>query len=277
MNSQSVDSQEDHYLIALRHDLHRIAEPSAKEGRTAARLIQELRPLQADCVLEGLGGQGVGATFEGTEPGPTVLFRADMDALPIDETIPMEHASLTPGVAHKCGHDGHMTIALGVARRFSRCRPTRGRLAVLFQPSEENGMGAARVLKDAAFASIRPDIALALHNLPGFELGQVVLRSGPFACASRGLTINLLGATSHAAEPQLGKSPALALAQVILAWTGARQLFTGLEESAQATVIHAVLGSLAFGTSPGDGGGALRRPRAARQRPPRPARFRSAG
>jgi metal-dependent amidase/aminoacylase/carboxypeptidase family protein len=109
------------------------------------------------------------------------------------------------------------------------------------------------VVGDPSFSAVRPDIALAVHNLPGFDLGHVVMRTGPYACASRGLVIGLRGATSHAAQPEHGRSPALAVAQVIESWTAARQLFTGLDESVQATVIHAAVGHPAFGTSPGDG------------------------
>jgi amidohydrolase len=240
-------------LVALRRDLHRMAEPSGAERATAARIADELNALQPDSIVDQLGGHGIAARLDGREPGPTVLLRADLDALPIEETIDLEYGSRTPGVAHKCGHDGHMAMAVGVARRLAAARPARGRLVVLFQPAEETGQGAATVIADPAFAHLRPDIAVAVHNLPGFELGEVVLRAGPFACASRGLTIELEGATSHAAEPDRGQSPALAVAQIIESWTAARQLFTGLGASALATVIHASLGERAFGTSPGSG------------------------
>jgi amidohydrolase len=176
-----------------------------------------------------------------------------MDALPIAEGHELQHASTTDGVAHKCGHDGHMTMAIGAAGRLVRRRPARGRVVVLFQPAEETGEGAAAVLADPNFAPLQPNVALAIHNLPGFELGAVVVRSGPFAYASRGLVAEFTGATSHAAEPERGRSPALAVAQLIEAWSAARQLYTGLGESVHATVIHAAVGRPAFGTSPGDG------------------------
>lgn len=248
-----MDSLERRYLSDLRRELHRAAEPSGGERGTAARLLGELETLAPDVLVQGLGGHGLAAAFKGGGAGPTVLLRADMDALPIDEAMALPHASSTSGVAHKCGHDGHMAIAVGVARCIARERPQRGRLVVFFQPSEETGEGAAAVIADPAFAAVRPEVAFALHNLPGFELGRVVVRPGAFACASRGLTIELAGATAHAAEPQRGRSPALAVAQIVAAWTGARQLFTGLDEFAQATVIHAAVGRPAFGTSPGDG------------------------
>ena len=248
-----MDSLEQRYLTELRRELHRAAETSGGEVETAARLVRELETLTPDALVEHLGGHGVAAAFDAAEDGPTVLLRADMDALPIEDEAVAAHASRTRGVAHKCGHDGHMAIAVGVARLLARQKPQRGRFVVLFQPAEETGEGAAAVISDPAFARLRPDIALAAHNLPGYELGRVVLRAGIFACASRGLSIELAGATAHAAEPQRGRSPALAVSQIVAAWTGARQLFTGLDESAQATVIHAAVGRPAFGTSPGDG------------------------
>ncbi len=250
---RTLNRDERESLTRLRRELHRLAEPSGAEQATAARIVDELTSLGPDSIVEGLGGHGVAAELRADEDGRTILIRADLDALPIAETIPLEHASATANVAHKCGHDGHMAIVLGVARRFAANRPARGRLVVLFQPAEETGEGAASVIADPAFETLRPDIALAVHNLPGFELGDVVVRSGPFACASRGLTVDVEGATSHAAEPDKGRSPALAVAQIIEAWTAARQLFTGLGESVQATVIHANVGRRAFGTSPGSG------------------------
>ncbi len=248
-----MDSQEFSYLSRLRRELHRLPELAGAERETAARIRNELESLQPDSIVSGLGGHGVAAVVGGPGDGPSVLIRADMDALPVDESLPLEHGSQIPGVAHKCGHDGHMVMALGVARNFARVRPARGRLILLFQPEEETGAGAAKVIADGAFDELAPDVALAVHNLPGFDLGRVVIRSGPFACASRGLEVELVGATSHAAEPEHGRSPALAVAQIIESWTGARQLFTGLDEAALATVVHAVVGRPAFGTSPGDG------------------------
>ena len=248
-----LNSDEHRDLTRLRRELHRLAELSGDERATAARIVDELTAVGIDSIVEGLGGLGVAAEIGAEADGPTVLLRADLDALPISETIDLEHASRTPRVAHKCGHDGHMTMAIGVVRRLAAARPARGRLVVLFQPAEETGEGAAAVIRDPAFKALQPDVAIAVHNLPGFELGDLVLRSGTFACASRGLTIKLRGATSHAAEPHRGRSPALAVAQIIESWSAARQLFTGLDEAAHATVVHATVGSRAFGTSPGRG------------------------
>jgi amidohydrolase len=240
-------------LVDLRRRLHRCAELSGKERETARIVADELSSLAPTRVLEGIGGHGLAAVYDGDGPGPTVLLRCDMDALPIDEGNELAHHSQTRGVAHKCGHDGHMTMMIGVARELRRSRPRTGRIVLLFQPAEEVGRGAEAVLADGRFDELRPDLAVAVHNLPGFPRGAVVLREGTFACASRGLRVSFHGASSHAAEPQHGRSPALAVAQTVQAWSAGPQIATGLLEAAQATIVHAAVGEEAFGTSPAFG------------------------
>ena len=240
-------------LVELRHDLHQNAERSEQEEKTAGTIRQFLEPFSPDEVHSGLGGHGLAAVFRGQAAGPAVLIRADLDALPIPESIELEYASRSEGTAHKCGHDGHMAMAAGVAALIAENRPHRGSVILLFQPAEEIGQGARWVLDDPAFAPVKPDYVFALHNLPGFPTGHIILREGVFASASKGLVVRLTGATSHAAEPDRGRSPALAVAQMITALSAAPQFFTQLHEAAQATVIHARVGEVAFGTSPGVG------------------------
>jgi amidohydrolase len=145
-----------------------------------------------------------------------------------------------------------MAILVGLARAIAARPPTRGEIVLLFQPSEEDGSGAARVIDDPAFAPLRPDLAFALHNLPGFEVGTAIVRDGPFAAASTGLVVRLEGATAHAAEPHRGRTPAPAVSALIDGLSALPQLRTALSESAKVTVIHARLGEIAFGTSPGE-------------------------
>lgn len=202
-------------------------------------------------ILEGLGGYGLAAVFSGTAPGPTVLFRADLDALPINEQSDVEYRSRVSGVAHLCGHDGHMAILCGLAMHLSRNRPRQGRAVLLFQPAEETGTGAARVIADPGFKKIRPDFAFALHNLPGFPIGSVVWRHGPFASASRGLVIRMHGRTAHAGEPENGVTPAPAVSR-LLAEISALPAMAGIRGFGLATVVHARLGEVAFGTAPGE-------------------------
>ena len=240
-------------LIDLRHTLHQKPEHPGQEHETAARIAEIVSRCGSPQVLTGLGGHGLAAVFSADLPGSTVLVRAELDALPIDEPSAPAHHSRVSGLSHKCGHDGHMAILVGLAVRLGERPPELGRVVLLFQPAEETGQGARRVLDDPAFQAIRPDWAFALHNLPGFGLGRVVNRAGAFATASRGLAVELTGATAHAAEPEVGRSPALAVASLIQAFSALGQFHTNLSEAAKATVVHASLGEQAFGTSPGHG------------------------
>jgi amidohydrolase len=240
-------------LPELRRKFHRIAELSNEERETAALLGLELRASQPSQLIEGLGGFGMAAVYAGAKEGPTVLLRSDMDALPIDESSDSDHASVRAGTSHKCGHDGHMTILAAVARQLQKRAPERGRVVLLFQPAEETGEGARRVLDDPRFGELRPDRACAIHNLPGVELGKVVLRKGPFASASRGMIVGLRGSTSHAAEPHLGRSPVAAVASIAQSFQAAPQRAATLHECVQATVVGLEAGGPAFGTSPGEG------------------------
>jgi amidohydrolase len=145
-----------------------------------------------------------------------------------------------------------MAILAGTARWLGRNRPARGRAVVLFQPAEEDGSGAARVIADAGFARLVPDYALALHNYPGLPLGHAVLAPGPMNCASRGMKIVLSGRTAHASQPERGQSPAPALARLIAQLTALGQGDRSADPMfAMATVTHAALGEPAFGIAPG--------------------------
>ena len=238
--------------IAQRHALHRLAELSNQEKLTSEFVqgfVQGCKPL---AIHAHLGGHGLIAEFGIKDAQPVTLFRAELDALPIPETIDAPHASDAPFVSHKCGHDGHMAILCGIAQHLRDHPLKRGRLALLFQPAEETGDGCAKVMKTAVFKKLKPTTCFALHNLPGYDAGQVVVRENLFAAASLGLIIRLHGSTSHAAEPHKGNSPTRALATLLDQLPSVPHYHAGLFDSAQVTVIHAQLGKEAFGTSPGD-------------------------
>lgn len=236
--------------LALRHDLHRNPEISGAEAGTAARIAAILPA--PDLLLTGLGGHGVAAVYQGAAPGPTVMLRAELDALPIPDLSGAPHASQVPGTGHLCGHDGHSAILSGLARHFARHRPARGRVVLLFQPAEETGAGAAAVLADPAFVAIRPDWAFAIHNMPGLPRGTAHVPDGPAHCASCGLRIALTGRTAHAAEPQQGLSPGPALARLIPALAALGQGGQVGPGFRLATVTHARLGVPAFGIAPAE-------------------------
>jgi amidohydrolase len=238
-------------LVAWRRKLHRAPEISGEEEETAKAVVRFLEPSQPDRVITGLGGHGVAAIYEGSEPGPTVLMRCELDALPIEEISDSEHRSQVPGKGHLCGHDGHMAIIASLSRGLGRQRPQRGRAVLLFQPAEETGAGAAAVIADPKFAEIAPDYAFSLHNKPGLPLGHVALSEGYANCASRGLRIVLSGHTSHASTPEHGLSPMAAMAWLMPTLTALGPGGTLDEDYALVTVTHASMGEPAFGIAPG--------------------------
>jgi amidohydrolase len=238
-------------LTALRHDLHRYPELSGDEAKTAARVVTLLAETQPDQIVPRLGGHGIAAVWNAPAPGPTVLFRAELDALPIFETATHDHVSLTPGVAHLCGHEGHTVTLLALARLIHRAPPARGRVVLMFQPAEETGAGARAVMADPAFAPFKPDHAYALHNMPGLPFGHARLTSSVFSCASRGLKITLTGRTAHASQPDTGVSPALAMAELIPALMALAPVGPMRDDFRLVTICHARLGDPAFGVAPG--------------------------
>ena len=240
-------------LTEWRRMLHRHPELSGQEAGTAARVVEMLGATRPDRIVTGLGGDGVAATYDSGKPGPHVMLRCELDALPIEEISDAAHRSTVSGVAHLCGHDGHMALLAGMARLLGRQRPSRGAVTLMFQPAEEDGAGAARVVADPRFAEMRPTHAFAIHNMPGFPLGHVTLGEGPVMCASRGMRVVLTGRTSHASEPEKGVSPMQALA---LLMPRLAALSHGRPETdpdfTLATICHARLGEPAFGVAPGE-------------------------
>lgn len=243
-------------LTAFRQKLHRHPELSGAEEATAARVIEQLQQYKPASILTQVGGTGVVAVFDSDEPenGPTILFRSELDALPITEDNPdLAYTSAVEGVAHLCGHDGHMAILLGLASLLHKYKPSRGRVLLLFQPAEETGAGAREMLQDKRLLVLQPDYVFALHNLPGWPLHQVVVREQVFASASTGMVVELQGYPSHAAEPENGLNPGEAVAEIILAFNEVIRQKSHFEDLTLLTVVHAHLGEVAFGTNPGSG------------------------
>lgn len=245
----STDTAE---LVSLRRELHRRPELSSQERETAARIVAELERCGADEILTDLGTHGVAAVYDSGAEGPTVLFRCELDALPITEISTFGWRSEIDGKGHLCGHDGHMAILCGLARHLAANRPARGRVVLMFQPAEETGAGAADVIADPRFGRIRPDFAFALHNLPGLPLGAVGVRPGPFTFASEGLAIRLTGRTSHAAQPEAGVSPATVMIRLVEALPALPAALGHTPGHLLVTLSHARLGEPAFGISPGE-------------------------
>lgn len=245
-----LDKAELEQLVSLRHKLHQNPELSGQEKVTSQIIRGFLEQYQPDKIIENIGGHGLAALYDSQQPGPSICIRCDLDALPIEEKNNLEYRSENHGIAHKCGHDGHMSIVGGLAILLAKSRPSKGKVVLLYQPAEETGEGADRVLEDERFKQLDIDYFIGLHNLPGFPECAIVFREGVFAASSKGMIIKLRGATSHAAEPENGRSPAIAMAEIIkqIEELPGNEVY---ESFVLTTVIHAELGKIAFGTTPG--------------------------
>ncbi|GAB7087914.1 amidohydrolase [Marinifilum fragile] len=239
-------------LIALRHQLHSQPELSNKEYKTAQTIVDFMVDYHPYEVIH-LGDTGRAFVFKGAEEGKTTVFRAELDALPIEENTRVKYASIYNGVSHACGHDGHMTILAGMAQQLSANPPCKGKVILLFQPAEEVEQGAKDVLFHPKFADLKPDYMFALHNVPGQETNTILLRRGSFSAASKGMTIGLKGKTSHAAEPEKGRNPAIAISKIsreLNDLLNNKALFT---DHTLLTFIYIRMGEQSFGTSAGSG------------------------
>ena len=204
-----------HWLVEVRRDLHRHPELKFKEERTARVIEEGLR----GCGLEvrtGVGGTGVTGLWRGGKDGPVLAIRADMDALPIQEESGRPYGSLYTGVMHACGHDAHVTMALGAARYLAyRGAPLRGAVKFIFQPAEEGGGGGLKMIQDGVLEAPRVDRVLALHVLPTIPPGSFGFTEGPAQASVDDFIIRLVGRGSHAAYPQRANNPILAASRLI--------------------------------------------------------------
>lgn len=242
-------------LIKLRKELHRMPELSGDESKTAGRIAEELKKCDPDELVEGVGGTGVMARFSSKETAPnkTILFRAELDAIAVQEGSGASHQSTNSGVMHGCGHDGHMAIIVGLAHHLKENPPDGVDVILLFQPAEETGEGAERVLADKRFQKIEVDQAFALHNLPGYEERLVILKRGVFASASTGVEIGFKGKSSHAAYPEKGINPSRNMVDFIRNVDSALEEFRSSNKLNKAVNTFIRLGEPAFGITPGTG------------------------
>lgn len=240
----------EHELISLRRELHKYPELSGKENNTAGKIVKFAEKFNPDKIIKNIGGNGLAVVLQGDHKGKTILIRCELDALPIEEENEFDYKSQTEGVSHKCGHDGHMAIVSGLIPLLSEKKIKNGKIVLLYQPAEETGEGAEQILNEDKFKNLNPDYVFALHNLPGFEKNKIIVKENEFTSASKGLKIKLIGKTSHAAEPEKGITPSLAVAELIqrLVEIPNKEKF---DEFTLVTIIHAKIGERAFGTTPG--------------------------
>jgi len=209
-------------LVATRRDLHAHPELGFQEHRTASLVAERLRALGYD-VKTGVGKTGVVGVLRGTGAAGarterTVLLRADMDALPIQEANEVSYRSTVPGVMHACGHDAHVAISLAVARRLAAVRAAwRGTVKFAFQPAEENGNGAEAMIADGVLEAPAVNAAFGLHVISTLPIGSISATSGAIMGSVDDFTIRIKGKGGHAAMPQDAVDPVLAAAHVITA------------------------------------------------------------
>lgn len=218
MNTLSTDSWNlFEFSQAIRRDLHRHPELGFQEVRTAGLVARQLRELGWE-VTGGVGKTGVVALIEGQHPGPVVLARFDMDALPVKEATEASYASEADGVMHACGHDGHVATGLTVARLLqARRAQIHGTVKLVFQPAEEGLGGACAMIADGVLQNPRPDAALALHLWNERPVGWAGFTPGPLMAGSDTFRVLITGRGGHGAIPNQTIDPVLAGAQIVQA------------------------------------------------------------
>lgn len=205
------------YTQTLRRDFHQHPELGFQEVRTSAIIARELRQEGLE-VTAGVAKTGVIGLIEGAKPGPTVLLRFDIDALPIHEETGAEYASRTPGLMHACGHDGHAAIGLTVARLLNARRgEMAGSVKLLFQPAEEGMGGAEQVIAAGALENPRPSRALGLHIWNEKPFGWLGIAPGPVMAGAAKFDLTLQGKGGHGAMPHLSVDPVVASAALVSA------------------------------------------------------------
>ncbi len=200
-------------IEALRRDLHAHPELRYEEHRTSDLVAARLAAWGID-VHRGLGGTGVVGVIRNGSSRRSIGLRADMDALPIQEANTFGHASTHPGKMHACGHDGHTAMLLGAAKYLAEVRPFDGSVVLIFQPAEEGGAGAQKMIDDGLFERFPCDAVFGMHNWPGMKVGQFGFAPGPMMASGNQFHITVHGKGAHAAMPHLGVDPVFVAIQI---------------------------------------------------------------
>jgi hippurate hydrolase len=203
-------------FTALRRDIHRHPEIGFQEFRTSD-LVAERLALWGYEVTRGLGGTGVVGQLKRGNGLRKLGLRADMDALPIQETTGLPHASSHAGRMHACGHDGHTAMLLAAAEYLATSAKFDGTLNLIFQPAEESLGGALKMMEDGLFDRFPCDAIFAMHNLPGFRAGQLLLREGATMASSENIQVHIEGKGGHGAMPHLSADPVVAGSAIVMA------------------------------------------------------------
>jgi hippurate hydrolase len=202
--------------MAIRHDLHQNPELQFEEHRTSAIVARELTRLGYS-VTTGIAGTGVIGTLKLGTGRKVVGLRADMDALPIEETTNLPYTSRSPGKMHACGHDGHTTTLLAAARVLAERKAFDGTVHLIFQPAEEDISGAKRMVEEGLFERFPMDSVFALHNIPGVQPGQILTRAGTITTEVSIVGVTIKGVGGHGALPHLTADPIVAASSIVMA------------------------------------------------------------
>lgn len=242
---------------AVRHQLHRLAELSGHEFKTRDFILNRVKELSPDKIYTFDECNSVVAEYFFSDEGETTLLRADFDAVPVTETLLLPYSSNTEGIAHKCGHDGHTTILLGVAEQLARFKKEKcninGQIFLLFQSSEETGEGMESFIKTGFLKSHTPNRVFALHNIPGFPQASVICKTGSFTCSVISCDIHFTGKPAHAAEPQTGISPVIPMLKMAETVTSWNQPDMDSNDYKVVTIIEASAGHADYGVAASEG------------------------
>lgn len=241
-------------FIKIRQYLHQHPEASDNEKETAKYIVSKLKEIGVQQIENNFFESGILAEIDSGKPGKTILFRAELDALPIQEiNEDLPYKSTVDGVSHKCGHDGHMTILLGLAEQLINDKPKEGKILLLFQPSEENGRGAEGIMASKILENYSIDFIFALHNIPGYPLGSVICKSGSFTPSVESLDVKMIGKTSHAGMPDKGVNPSEAISGLIRFYNDLHQPDVEKENYFLSSPVQIRMGEPAYGTAAGGG------------------------
>lgn len=214
-----LSNKYEQYVISLRRELHRYPELAFNEFKTSQLIIQELEKLGIE-MKTGIAGTGVMGIIKGNGDGKTILIRADMDALPIEEELDVSYRSENKGIMHACGHDVHTGNLLGAARILYELREEfAGTIKLLFQPGEERGGGAKKSIAEGILDDV--DSAIGMHIMPIKE-GQILLSQGNITAYSDGFTIKIIGKEAHTSKPNEGVDAINIAGHVIVALNSIR-------------------------------------------------------
>ena len=204
-------------MKAWRHHLHAHPELAFDCHETAAWITERLHDFGVDEIHMGIARSGVVAIINGTGPGPTIGLRADMDALPIHEATGADHASVVAGKMHACGHDGHVTMLLGAAKYLCETRRFAGRVALIFQPAEEDGGGGQVMVEEGIMDRFGVARVFGIHNAPNVTFGHFLTNPGPLMAAVDTATVRVTGKGGHAATPHECTDPIVAVVAMVQA------------------------------------------------------------